>query len=192
MGSLQLYLYTQKDILIYKIFPLLDGRDGAHLSITCTFMRKLIRDLAEDHLLSRRMKNHVIYLKSITDFPKIVGKFRKAVCDSKDHAQLFMYCLMIPGEDCTLLFNKMTNKYLFVNNFYSDHCRFENGYWNIMIDSFIEKGYKWKLIHYPSVTSGKYCVYEGTIDKIYMHRGSCIWLEIPKNDDDDSNKKQKI
>ena len=75
MGSLQLYLYTQKDIFLYKIFPLLDGRDGAHLSGTCTFMRKLIRDLAEDHVLSKRMRRHIVYLNSVENFGKIPERY---------------------------------------------------------------------------------------------------------------------
>ena len=65
MASLELYLYTQKDILIFtKYLPLIDGRDGAYLSGTCTFMRKLIRDLAEEYLLSKRMRRHILCLSS--------------------------------------------------------------------------------------------------------------------------------
>ena len=187
MGSLQLYLYTQKDIFLYKIFPLLDGRDGAHLSGTCTFMRKLIRDLAEKHLLSKRMKNHVIYLKNVNNFPQISNEYSRKRSDFDLDWDTFKYFDTLPGQDATTLYHELTNKWLFVNNFYSEHCNFDNAFWDSLTRRFIQKGYKWKLIHYPPAIGLNYCVFNDS-RKIYMHRGFCIWLEVPR----EKIKKQKI
>jgi len=176
MGDLQNKL--TKDILIYKLLPLLDGRDGAHLSETCKFLRIIIQNLAENHVLSRRIFNHIIYLKSVRDFPQIPEYYYKY--GGQPNFQ------EIPGEDqhC-FLYNNST--FVVINNFYSKHSPFEGVYWDETIQYFKKYNYKWKLIDYPSVTDGRFCI--SPIYRVYIHRGSCIWVEIPI---EKQNKKQKI
>jgi len=172
MASLQLFLYAQKDILIYKILPLIDGKDGAHLSETCIFMRKLIRDLAEDHVLSKRMRRHIVYLNSVENFGKIPERYERY------HEQIY-FC-DIPGENQRCFYDSTPNcayPLLVITDFSSKNWHLDDISWKKILKSFKTNNCKWKLIQYPPLEEGKYRISES--DHFHICQGFSFLVKMP-------------